>query len=88
MTFSLTPMQTTIVNCAATTPGELQPSALAKLLAGTQSTRMAEWREHPDFGRLSHYTRKEILHQTQVLIQQDYLATDSYGRIVVGPRSP
>ena len=84
MTSSLTPLQTTILNCVATTPGELQPSALAKLLAGTKSSRMAEWHDHPDFGRLAHHTRKEILHQVNILIQQNYLSTDPYGRVVLG----
>jgi hypothetical protein len=48
---------------------------------------MVQWRDHPDFGRLAHHTRKEILHQINVLIQQDYLDTDPYGRVLIGSRT-
>jgi uncharacterized protein YpbB len=75
--------QQTILTCIQSTPGVYTRSALAKMLVGSESTRVAEFTQQPYFGRLSDYGRKEITFEIDILLQQGYLEINSTGKIVI-----
>ena len=74
--------QEVIIDCVRNLTTPLQRSTLAKLLAGSRSTRVAGFEGSAFFGRLSHLPRKSILHYIDTLTQQHYLELDSHQNIV------
>ncbi len=65
-------------------PGRFTRSELAKLLAGSTSTRFSDYKNLPEFGRLVEYNRKEITFEIDILLQQKYLALDERQKVVPG----
>jgi len=78
----LTPVQQVILDNVRGDPGRFTRSSLAKLLVGSKSSRLGELVEHPDFGRLGQYGRKEISNQIEILMQQGFLDENSQSRLV------
>lgn len=66
-------------------PGVYTRSALAKMLVGSESSRVAEYTNQPFFGRLSDHGRKEITFEIDILLQQGYLEINSGKKIVLAP---
>lgn len=77
--------QQTILCCVQSTPGLYTRSALAKMLVGSESSRVAEFVSQPCFGRLSDYGRKEITFEIDILLQQGYLEINSGGKLILAP---
>ncbi len=77
--------QQTILTCIQTMPGIYTRSALAKMLVGSKSARVAEFADQAFFGRLSDYGRKEITFEMDILLQQGYLEINSGEKIVLDP---
>lgn len=85
MDVHLTPIQLTIVDAVRQLSGELPRSAVAKLLVGSESMRTLHLKGSPFFGRLARHTRKSVMHNLDVLIQQGILALDHYDRVIIPP---
>jgi uncharacterized protein YpbB len=77
--------QQTILTCIKSTPGVYTRSALAKMLVGSESSRVAEFTDQAFFGRLSDYGRKDITFEIDILLQQGYLEINSEGKIGLAP---
>ena len=78
-TNQLTPAQQIILFAVRHLPGQLGRTEMAKLLAGSKSSRLAAWQSSPHYGRLSDYTRHELTAQPDILLEQNLLAVDNYG---------
>lgn len=76
-----TPQQV-IMDCVRNLPDPLPRSTVAKLLAGSRSTRVAGMEDSVFFGRLSQLRRKSILHYIDTLVQQGFLDTDGHGNLI------
>ncbi len=85
---ALTSLQLTIIACVRQRPGMLHRSALGKLLVGSHSVRVGHLAHDPHFGRLAGRSRKEVVDQVDILLQQQVLALDHAGRLIVGPYAP
>lgn len=85
---SLTQTQQIILECAASAPGQFTRSGLAKLLAGSKSERLGDVADHPFYGRFRDRSRKQIVYDVDVLLQQQYLALDPWQRVIPGPKQP
>jgi hypothetical protein len=68
--------QQTILACVNDQSGQFNRSALAKVLAGSASVRVAGQSDNPYFGRLAETGRKAITFEIDILIQQGYLELD------------
>lgn len=79
---ALSATQRTILACVAALDAPLPRSTLAKLLAGSQSARTAALHDHPFYGRLAEQSRKAILYDVDILLQQRFLALDGFDRVV------
>jgi len=79
----LTPVQQVILDNVRGEPGRFTRSSLAKLLVGSKSSRLGELVEHPDFGRLGQYGRKEISNQIEILTQQGFLEQDKQSHLIL-----
>lgn len=77
----LPPLHQLILETVAANSGELTRSELAKLLVGSRSTRVAEFEDHPAFGRLTGYGRKAVTLEIDILLQQKFLRLDSANRL-------
>lgn len=78
----LTEIQQIILDCVHANSGQFSRSGLAKLLAGSTSKRTEHVRDHPYFGRLSQFGRKQLTHDIEVLLQQGLLEFDRFERII------
>ena len=74
--------QQVILACVRAHSGQLSRSALAKLLAGSKSVRIAAFVGTPFYGRLAQYNRKTILYDIDVLLQQRYLQINDNNMVV------
>ncbi len=83
----LPPLHQLILETIAISPGQFTRSELAKLLVGSGSTRVAEFDDHPAFGRLAGYGRKAVTLEIDILLQQKYLDLDSIDRLIPDPNS-
>lgn len=83
----LSPSQRIILSCVEATPGEYNRSALAKVLVGSQSSRVMDYAEQPFFGALSDHGRKSVTFEIDILIQQGLLEHDPLGRLRLAPTS-
>jgi hypothetical protein len=77
----LSTIQQAILACTGDYPAQFSRSALAKLLAGSHSTRAADLAGNPYYGRLSGHGRKAITFEIDILLQQGFLALDGKGRL-------
>lgn len=80
--------QQTILDCVRQWPSQFGRSSLAKLLAGSHSSRAADLADHPAYGRLADRGRKAITFEIDILLQQGYLAQDRNGYLVPTPDLP
>lgn len=78
----LTEVQQIILDCVHANPGRFSRSGLAKLLAGSTSKRTEHVREHPYFGCLSQFGRKQLTHDIEVLLQQGFLELDRFEHVI------
>ncbi len=78
-------MQQAILACLGDHPGQYSRSGVAKLLAGSQSSRASAMVQSPYYGRLAGHGRKEITFQVDMLLQQGYLALDHQGLLYTAP---
>lgn len=78
----LSPNQQIILACVETAPGEFNRSALAKILVGSQSSRVLGYADQPCFGALADYGRKAVTFEIDILIQQGLLNLDPFGRLI------
>ena len=74
--------QQTILACVNELPGQFTRSALAKVLAGSASVRVASQSDSPYFGRLADTGRKAITFEIDILTQQSYLELDPRGHLI------
>jgi hypothetical protein len=65
----------------------LPRSGVAKLLVGSESERVGEFRGHPLFGALSGRTREAVLGEVDRLIEAGVLAVDEHGKVVAGAKA-
>ena len=77
-------IQRIIVACVRDNSGRLNRSELAKLLVGSRALEMKKWEGNRWNGRLRGMTRKSVTGDVDILLQQGYLALDSYGRVIPG----
>jgi hypothetical protein len=84
----LSPTQQTILDCVQQWPGQFGRSSLAKLLAGSHSSRVVGLAEHPAYGRLAGHGRKAINFEIDILLQQSYLVSDPAGKLIPVPPHP
>ena len=84
----ITSVQETILFVAGRNPGRYSRSGLAKLLAGSGSSRAAALKDDPDFGRLADHGRKTITFEIDILLQQGYLDLDHNQHIIPGHNFP
>lgn len=82
----LTPIQESILSVAGHNSGRYSRSGLAKLLAGSGSSRAAGLASDPDFGRLADRGRKDITFEIDILIQQGFLDLDHNQHVTLGPK--
>ena len=78
-----TETQNIILACVLSIPGELPRSGIAKLLAGSQSQRVAGYRTHPDYGRLAHLPRTILMQEIDALINRGELGLDDKSRVIL-----
>jgi hypothetical protein len=74
--------QQTILACVNDQSGQFTRSALAKILAGSASVRVAGQSDNPYFGRLAETGRKAITFEIDILLQQGYLELDWGGHLI------
>lgn len=79
----LTPVQQLIVDCVRRQPGEFTRSGLARLLVGSSSVRVSGLRGHPQFGCLADQGRKAVTGDIDSLLQQGWLALDSWQKLTI-----
>lgn len=82
----LTYIQQTILDCVRQFEGQLQRSETAKLLFGSESIRVETLRQSTYFGRLSRVKRKSLMHHIDVLLQQQYVEQNGFGRLLLAER--
>ena len=80
-------VQGAITACVRSLPGQLPRSGVAKLLVGSESERVGEFRGHPLFGALSGRTREAVLGEVDRLIEAGVLAVDEHGKVVAGAKA-
>lgn len=78
-----TEMQMIILSCVHTLPGKLPRSGIAKLLVGSHSQRVAGYRTHPDYGRLAHLPRYNVMQEIDALINRGELGFDEKSRVTL-----
>jgi superfamily II DNA helicase RecQ len=76
-----------ILACVRSLPAQLPRSGVAKLLVGSESARVEEFRGHPLFGALSGRTREAVLGEVDRLIEAGVLAVDEHGKVTAGAKA-
>ncbi len=72
-----------ILACVRSLPGQLPRSGVAKLLVGSASERVSEYRDHPLYNRFPNHQRIEITAQVDALLERGVLAQDEQGHLIV-----
>ncbi len=72
-------IQRIIVACVRDNPGRLNRSELAMLLAGSGALEMKKWKGNRWNNRLRGMSHKSVTGDIYILLQQGYLALDSWG---------
>jgi hypothetical protein len=78
-----TETQMNILACVHALPGKLPRSGIAKLLVGSESQRVADYKNHPDYGRLAHLPRKVVVQEIDALLNCGDLDLDDKSRVIV-----
>ena len=84
----LTTTQLIILDCVREFPSQFSRHELAKLLAGTRSTRLAHLKNHTYFSRLDKYKRRTVQQDVDILVQQHFMEEDGYRKVHLGERNP
>lgn len=71
-----------ILACVQDHKGLFTRSELAKILVGSDSTRISDWSGLAEFGRLADKSRKTVTFEIDILLQQKYLALDRYNNVI------
>lgn len=74
----------TIIDCIHTLPGKLPRSGVAKLLVGSESERVRDFRDHPFYNRLAGHSRSEVLSEVNRLLADGQLAQEEKGHLILG----
>jgi len=74
-------LQEAIVNCVEAFPGELPRSGVGKLLGGSISERIEEFREYEGYGTFAHLPRHVVMDAIDQLIAQQHLYLDEDRRL-------
>ena len=72
-----------IIACVQSLSGRLPRSGVAKLLVGSKSKRIEQYRSHPFFNHLDGKSRTEVLAQVDVLLKKGILAQNERGHLVI-----
>ena len=72
-----------IFECVRLLPNALPRSGVAKLLVGSGSKRVDEFRSHPLYNRLSGLSRTDVMTQVDALIEIGLLTQDAKGHLVL-----
>ena len=80
-------IQRIIVACVRDNPGRLNRSELAKLLVGSRALEMAKWEGNRWHNQLRGMTRKSVMGDIDILLQQAYLDLNSYEKVVLGEKA-
>jgi HEAT repeat protein len=72
--------------CVAALPGRLSRSTAAKVLVAAQVDEALAYAEHPMYGRLAGYGRKEVTGYVDALLADGRIAQDAQGRLVPAGR--
>jgi hypothetical protein len=73
-----------ILDCVRAIPGKLPRSGIAKLLVGSESERVKDFRRHPLYNRLAGHSRSEILHEVDQLLIDGLIMKNENGYLVPG----
>ena len=76
-------IQRIIVACVRDNSGRLNRSELAKLLVGSRALEMAKWEGNRWNGRLRGMTRKSVMGDIDILLQQGHLDLNSRQKVVL-----
>lgn len=76
-----------ILACVRSLPGKLPRSGIAKLLVGSDSARVAEFRTSPFYNRLGDQPRAEVQVLIDEMLEQGILEKALHGYLVPGRRS-
>jgi hypothetical protein len=71
-----------ILDCVCAIPGKLPRSGVAKLLVGSESERVRDFRHHPFYNRLAGHSRSDILHEVDELLADGLVMKDENGYLV------
>lgn len=69
-------VQQAILDCVQAYPGELPRSGIARILVGSDSSRISSYRSSPFYGRFSNHVRKHMMHAVDDLIVRGQLQLD------------
>lgn len=75
---------TVIEDCVRHLPAQLPRSGIAKLLVGSLSIRVASFKNHSFYNKLSGHSRTEVLRLVDQLIVDGVLSEDHNGHMVIG----
>ncbi len=70
-----------ILECVRVLPGKMPRSGVAKLLVGSKSERVEEYRTHPLYNRLAGYSRGDVMVQVDRLLSTGRLVQDESGHL-------
>lgn len=74
----------TIIDCVCAISGKLPRSGVAKLLVGSESDRIKDFRDHPFYNRLAGCNRSEVLSAVDRLLTDGQLYQDENGLLIPG----
>ncbi len=77
-------MESAIIDCVRALPGKLPRSGVAKLLVGSDSERVQDFRNHPSYNRLAGRSRTEVLIEVDRLLSNDQIAQDENRYLIHG----
>ena len=75
----LNPLQQAIFDVVSQYPGKFSRSGLAKMLVGAKSWQDTNF---PEYGRFSHYRRKDVANQIEIMLQQGYVTFNSHNCLI------
>ena len=78
-----TETQMIILACVQSIPGKLPRSGIAKLLVGSESQRVLQYTNHPDYGRLSQLPRNIVMQEIDALLNRGDIALDDKSRVIL-----
>ncbi len=76
-------MTEAILGCVRALPGALPRSGVAKVLVGSESERVAEYREQPLYNALAGHSRIEVTAQVDEMLNDGLLRQDEHGHLLL-----